>query len=86
MIIGKDTNIQFNQKVFSNNQDNEQTQTSNLDTNMLREQNRTMQHTDVMSKNEMKDKSFAMLQDRLDKGLISIEEFNRMCNILGKQK
>ncbi len=85
MIIGNNTNLNHNQNTFLNNQDNDN-QTSFLDSDMMREKNRAMQHTDVMSKSEMKDKSFAMLQDRLNKGLISMEEFNKMCNNLGKQK
>ena len=45
-----------------------------------------MQHTDVTSKKEMNDKAFAMLEDRLQKGLISMEDFNKLCEQLGKRK
>ncbi len=87
MIIGKDTNIDFNKNnSFINNGEKDPIQTGNIDTDMLREKNRVMQHTDVTSKNEMNDKAFAMLQDRLNKGLISMEDFNKMCNQLGKRK
>ena len=87
MIIGKDTNVNFNKNnAFLNNQDDNPNLTGNLDTNMLREKNRAMQHTDVTSKEEMNDKAFTMLQDRLSKGLISMEDFNKMCNQLGKRK
>ena len=34
---------------------------------------------------EMKNKAFAMLQERLSNGTISIEEFNKKCHELGKQ-
>ena len=38
------------------------------------------------SKQQMADKSFAMLQDRYNNGLISLEEFTRKCNNLEKQR
>lgn len=34
----------------------------------------------------MQDRTLAMLHDRLEKGTISLEEFNRQCELLGKQK
>lgn len=45
----------------------------------------TMQHKDILNKNDMNDKAFAMLQERLNNGLISIEEFNKKCTQLGKR-
>lgn len=45
----------------------------------------TLQHKDVLSKNDMNDKAFSMLQERLDNGLITIEEFNKKCTQLGKR-
>ena len=44
----------------------------------------TMAHSDIMNANEMHDKSFAMLQERLNNGLITVEEFNKKCNELNK--
>ncbi len=41
-------------------------------------------YSDVNSKKEMSDKSFAMLQERLNNGVITLEEFNRKCNKLNK--
>ncbi len=38
------------------------------------------------NKQQMADKSFAMLQDRYNNGLISLEEFTRKCNNLEKQR
>lgn len=46
--------------------------------------NNIMQHSNVMSKNEMADKSFSMLQERYNQGLISLDEFNKKCNQLNK--
>ena len=81
MIIGKNTNLQP-KNFIRNNQEN----TPITQMNPMVESNRTMQHTDVMSKTEMNDKAFSMLQDRLNKGLISMDEFNKMCSQLGKRK
>ena len=83
MIIGKNTNFQANRNQFlkENNQN-----PTHPKINPMMEQTRTMQHTNVMSKKEMNDKAFAMLEDRLNKGLISIEEFNKKCTLLGKRK
>ena len=83
MIIGKNTNFQANNNQFI--KENKANQiVSNL--NPMIEQTRTMQHTDVTSRNEMNEKAFSMLQDRLNKGLISLEEFNKKCNELGKRR
>ena len=41
-------------------------------------------NADVMNKGDMADKSFAMLHERYEKGLISIEEFTKQCNKLNK--
>lgn len=45
----------------------------------------TTKHRDVLSKSDMNDKAFAMLQERLNNGLITIEEFNKKCTQLGKR-
>ncbi len=45
----------------------------------------SMVHSDVMNKDEMKDKSFAILQERLDKGTITVEEFSKKCAELGNK-
>ena len=41
-------------------------------------------NANVMNKNDMADKSFAMLQERYANGLISLEEFTKQCNKLNK--
>lgn len=48
------------------------------------ERTSNMIHSNVMNKNEMSNKSFAMLQERLKNGSITIEEFNKKCVELGK--
>lgn len=81
MIIGKDTNFQANRNTFLKENNNQ----SNNPINPLVEANRVMQHTDVMSKSEMNHKAYSMLEDRLQKGLITMDEFNKKCRELGRK-
>jgi hypothetical protein len=39
-----------------------------------------------LDKDQMSDKTLSMLHDRLSKGLITLEEFNKKCNELGKKR
>lgn len=80
MIIGKDNNSNFNNRLNTIKQNNNNKTSINQN-----HQIEIMQHSNVMSKNEMADKSFSMLQERLRNGTISIEEFNKKCIQLGKQ-
>ena len=43
-------------------------------------------HPNVMNQREMADRSFDILQDRLEKGLISLDEFNKKCSLLNKMR
>ena len=52
--------------------------------NTLPEKKAAQINANVMNKNDMADKSFAMLQERYANGLISIEEFTKQCNKLNK--
>ena len=81
MIIGKDNNINFNNRLNTIKQNNNNNKTSINQNHQIE----IMQHSNIMSKNEMADKSFSMLQERLRNGTISIEEFNKKCIQLGKQ-
>lgn len=47
---------------------------------------KAINYANINNKNEMADKSFAMLQERLNNGLISLEEFNKKCQQLNKQR
>lgn len=42
------------------------------------------QHVNPTSKHDMHDKTLALLNDRLQKGQITMEEFNKQCTQLGK--
>ena len=82
MIIGKDNNINFNNRLNTIKQNNNNNKKTSINQN---HQIEIMQHSNVMSKNEMADKSFSMLQERLRNGTISIEEFIKKCIQLGKK-
>lgn len=88
MIIGNN-NI-GKQNFVSNNRQMQERINDNNTNNMkplvspMNEKTSTMIHTNVMNKSEMNNKAFAMLQERLSNGTISIEEFNRKCKELGK--
>lgn len=73
MIIGK--NNSFNNKRF------EKTNFSNLHKgtekkNIFTNDVSAYRYANTLDSDKMHEKSLAMLQDRLDKGLISMEEFN----------
>lgn len=87
--------------IDNNNGNNQQNYTSNFNERLntikinneknqglinLVESTRTNKYTDINNTDEMIDKSFAILQDRLANGTISMEEFNRQCRALGKIK
>ncbi len=84
MIIGKNSNLQHHNNFVKNNTNPINSPTTTINPKVNQQQN--IQHANIMSKQEMNDRAFTMLQDRLNKGLISIEEFNKMCSKLGKSK
>ena len=80
MIIGNNnynTNTNFMKNNTPSNSNDAQKQT-------LPEKKAAQINANVMNKNDMADKSFAMLQERYENGLISIEEFTKQCNKLNK--
>ena len=46
----------------------------------------SMQHSDPTSRETMRDKSLAMLQERLENGTISVDEFNRKVSQINNHK
>ena len=46
--------------------------------------NKALNNNNIYSKNDMIDKSFAMLQERYNKGTITLEEFNKKCSQLNR--
>lgn len=91
MIIGKNNENKFkSQPNFTSNFDErfaavikEGEKNSQL-ISPLQENTKTKLYSDVNSKSEMADKSFAMLQERYNNGLITLEEFTKKCNNLNK--
>lgn len=47
---------------------------------------KSIHYSNPLSRKEMQNKSLAMLQERLDNGLITLDEFNRKCMELSKDK
>ena len=101
MIIGNNNGNNFGNN-FSNNFNNKQTQeNTNFNRKMNQIKNNgentfhsnpfvedihSMQHSDPTSRENMRDKSLAMLQERLESGTISLDEFNKKVSQINKQK
>ena len=89
MIIGGNNN--FSKNPFRNNNSNNINNNSNY-SNGLINNNRPRQpisqnhYKDINNTQEMRERSFEILQQRYNDGLISIEEFSRKCENLRKQK
>ena len=86
MIIGNNNdnlnkNNNFNNKINGPDIDN-----PNKSHNPFVDNINSMQHSDPISREEMRDKSIAMLQDRLENGLITLEEFNQKVKNINKSK
>ena len=79
MIIGN-TNPNNNTNFLKNNNNNK----PNTPVNTIKEKTAAQINANVMDKNDMADKSFAMLHERYENGLISLEEFTKQCNKLNK--
>ena len=92
MIIGNNNNG----NTFNNNGDNLNNNlnkgTNYVDNNQQKSYNpfikdiNSMQHSDPTSKNEMRDKSLAMLQNRLENGLITLDDFNKKVKNINNSK
>ena len=87
MIIGNNNFNNNSNFVKSNPSISTSASTNNTSTpthNTLPEKTAAQINANVMNKNDMADKSFAMLQERYANGLISIEEFTKQCEKLNK--
>ena len=85
MIIGNtnnNNNSNFNQKLNTIKEN----YNKNAAAINMQDTTKNMKYTDVVSKNEMQEKAFAMLQDRLSNGTISPDEFNKQCLALRQSK
>lgn len=93
MIIGNNNNnFNSNKPNFTSNFNERfntvmnENQKNNNKITPLTETTQTKHYSNVNSKKEMSDKSFAMLQERLNNGTITLEEFNKKCNQLHKMR
>ncbi len=89
MIIGNNkNNNNFSNRTFTNkfNQINKEHELNKGKVNINQVDRNAFNYSDTDNKQQMADKSFAMLQDRYNKGLISLEEFTKKCNKLAKQR
>ena len=90
MIIGNNKNNNFNtnptgfQSNFEQrfNTIKEEWMKNHNQINPFKEDTIAKQYNDPTNKHEMADKSFAMLQERYNNGLISLDEFNKKCREL----
>lgn len=92
MIISKNNNNSYENSLKQSNDFNkklnilqEENKKMILNKNPYIEDIKTINHADPVSNKDMRTKSLAMLQERLDKGLITLEEFNRKCKALSKK-
>ncbi len=89
MIIGNNnfnnSNNNFENK-FKRYNDNANLSNNNQNKNVFVKNIQDQKYTNPMNNNDMYDKSLAMLHERLSKGLISLDEFNKKCEMLGKKR
>ena len=85
MIIGNNNSFNNDNNNFTNkfNTIKENGNKMNPVAPMSNEANR---YTNINDRSQVADKSFQILKDRLDNGLISLEEFNKKCQQINKLK
>lgn len=95
MIIGNNNNNQsfakplgnhFENGQFKNKNNTFQRNMKNNQKNIFTKDIKTNQHINPVNKNDMADKTLALLHERLKKGSISLDEFTRQCELLGKRR
>ena len=88
MIIGGNNNLSKNPFRNNSNNINNNSNYSNglINNNQPRQPISQNQYKDINNTQEMRERSFEILQQRYNEGLISIEEFSRKCENLRKQK
>ena len=77
----------FENNQFKNkNQQFEEQMSHNQPKNIFTREITAKQHVNPTSKNDMYDKTLALLHERLNQGAITLEEFNRKCRELSKKR
>ncbi|MBR2998108.1 MAG: hypothetical protein IKF37_03410 [Bacilli bacterium] len=90
MIIGNNNNLNSfkanNYNPVQNNNPNNNLNNNPSNNNIMNNDKAYLKNSNATNKNDMLDKSFAMLQERYNNGLISLEEFNKKCNQINKMR
>ena len=83
MLIGNNTNFNNDNNNFNTKMRAIKENTTN--SNIIRN-NDTNMYKNINNSNETTDKAFQILKDRLDNGLITLDEFNQKCNKINKTR
>lgn len=83
MLIGNNTNFNNDNNNF-NNKMRTIKENNNITNNIMN--NDTNMYKNITNNNETIDKSFQILKDRLDNGLITLDEFNKKCQQINKTR
>lgn len=76
-----------NNQFINKNQEFQQSINHNItEKNIFTNDIKTKQHINPLNKNDMADKTLALLHERLEQGTISLNEFNKQCEILRKNR
>ena len=86
MIIGNNFNNPNQQSNRFHSNFKRTQQTSNNKTNAFVKNLSTFSHTDAANKDAMYDKTLALLNERLQNKQITMEEFKKQCEALGKRR
>lgn len=78
----------FENNQFVNKNKEFQERMSNIQSqkNIFTQDIKTQQHINPTNKNDMYDKTLALLHERLQQGSITLEEFNKKCRDLAKKR
>ncbi len=76
----------FNKPKTEGNKFKERTVNNNFSNNMLTKDISSFKYANIENKNEVYDKSLAILHDRLKNNTITFEEFNRQCQLLANKR
>ena len=83
MLIGNNTNFNNDNNNFNNKMRAIKQNTTN---NNIIQNNDTNMYKNITNTNESTDKAFQILKDRLDNGLITLDEFNKKCASINKTR
>ena len=87
MIIGNNNPLSDDNK-FKSKMDTikEANELNRYNNGLINDNVNSTEFSNPLDRDQMSDKTLAMLHDRLKNGLISLEEFNKKCNELAKKR